>query len=189
MATISAQRTIRNIHFAGGLLLGAFLGFTVLHSCHAKKAPPTVAQLAERRAELDRLEDQVAASLPVELSVTAGDVTLTLTLTLTPYPSWRHDLQATVVLDLPDESLTADQIRGITGLVAGTVDGLDDGHVVLMDEAGHELNTEWLRTAEDQAMWTDVAITVAKILGSLTFLFAVQILLRAITRWRLKEDA
>jgi len=172
------QRNIRGIYFTVGLLLGIFLGYTVLHSFGTDDAPLTSAQLEFRRAEMDRLEARVEASLSGLSSIAQADVSLSPAL----HPTRWHDVEATVVLTLSDDALTTDQIRGIAGLVAGATEGLDEGHVVLMDDTGLSLNAHLVQQAERKEFWTGVALNVAKILGILAALISVRAVLRCVTR-------
>jgi len=180
-----SQRHIRSIYFAGGLLLGIFVAPIVCHFFDTDDAPLTAAQLETRRAELNRFEARAEGALSAVSSIADADVTLSPA----AHPNRWHDVEGTVVLTPAQDSLSADQIQGITGLVASVVEGLDDGHVVLMDDAGYTLNAHWVQEAERKAFWTDVAINVAKVLGILAALLSVKVVLRCVTRGRRPEDA
>ena len=179
-----AQRNVRGIYFVAGLLLGIFLGYTVLHSFRTDDPLLTVEQLESGRAELSRLEARAEAALSAVSNIAHAEVTLSPAL----HPTRWHYVEATIVLNLTGDSLSTDQLEGIAGLVAGAVEGLDDGHVVLLDETGLPLNTHLIQQVERKQFWTGVALNVAKILGILAALISVRAILGCVMRDDEEED-
>lgn len=173
------QRHNRAIYLIGGLLLGAFLGYTAPRFSDPEGGPlrPTPEQVEAHRAHLDVLQTGVKTSLEALSVVDRTQVTLTV-------PSDHPDdhVEAVVVLWLAADSVSNEQITTISELVCAAVDGLDWGHLTLVDQAGRVLNLDHRLSHERKMFWTGIAINVAKILGILAALIVLKYIIRMVGR-------
>ena len=167
------RRHITVIYLMGGLLLGAFLGYTAPRVV----AEPVVENSAQRRAQLDGFESRIEASLAALSSVKVVDVTLKDSV----FPAGKHYMSAVVVLSVSGpEPLSSTQVANITQLITTSADGLADHRVNLMDDTGRSLNLEQRQADERKRFWTGIAINVAKVLGVLAALITLRFIIEAI---------
>ncbi len=168
------RRHIAAIYLLGGLLLGAFLGYTAPRPYVAE---PIAESDEQRRTQLDRFESRIEASLAALSSVKVVDVTLKDSV----YPSGNKYMNGIVVLSMSSpDPLSSTQVASITQLITASVDGLADRHVNLMDDTGRSLNLEQRQANERKRFWTGIAINVAKVLGVLAALITLRFIIQAI---------
>ena len=167
------------LYLLGGLFLGTFIGYKVL----PQLLSPSVAVVVEMESAAQlharqSLETRLATGLVLFDGVEAAHVQLSVALAGTRKASPK----ASVTLTLTGDRLSDETLRGIAEQMAAGVDGLDAGHITIVDSAGQLLNQDAVVRYERQVFWTGIAINVAKVLGILAALITLRFMIRAIGR-------
>ncbi len=175
------KRHERFTYLVSGFLLGLLLGATIPYSLRGGAAPGlAVAEIEAQRALLDDVEARVETTLTALSIIENADVRLTVAVRPTRFHSTNAVIIVTPASDLEDDALSPEQIGSLCGLVVASVDGLNESHVWLIDDAGQELNTGRRRANERKVFWTGIAINVAKVLGVLAALITLRFIIEAV---------
>lgn len=176
MAIIDLLRNQRLLYLLGGFLLGLFVGFRILPVWFPAHLPAEKEQLALQHEAVD-LASQVEAAVTELSFVETAKASLSLKL---DRRSRRYG-EAILTVDFKSKP-SASQIKGLTTVAAGLVDGLDPGQVIVVDVDGNTLNLKSVQEHERKLFWTGIAINVAKILGILAALITIRYVIQAIGR-------
>ena len=169
------------LYLAGGLIVGMTIGYQMLpHLIPWKTAPVTSAESASQLEAQRQIEEKLAAGLVRMEGVEDAHVQLSVALAGTR----RAHAKASVTLTLAGAELYDEQLAGIAEQVAASVDGLEPGHIVIVDATGRMLNREAVMHQERRQFWTAIAINIAKVLGILAALITTRFIIQAIGRGR-----
>ncbi len=176
MAIIDLLRNQRLLYLLGGFLLGLFVGFRILPVWFPAHLPEEKEQLALQHEAVD-LANQVEDAIADLSFVKTAKASLSLKL---DRRSRRYG-EAILTVDFASKP-SASQIKGLTTVAAGIVDGLDPGQIIVVDVDGNALNLKAVQEHEQKLFWTGIAINVAKILGILAALITMKYVIRAVGR-------
>jgi len=150
------------------LLIGCWIGLKVLPGLSFfRPTMPTVEESIRLQALRGDLEKKLEETLKLSPNIVDSRVHL-------------GKGTASVTLQLGQADIGSEQIESIAYLVAAGVDGLPAGRVAIFSSDGTQLNRQSLEGYDRKQWWTDLTITVGKVLGILAALVTLRYIIQSV---------
>ena len=173
------SRHLGTVNLVAGFLAGCWIGYQVLPAI-VQPTLPAVGETAEARAAREALERSLAVTLLQADNVVAASVHLVPGRQRRGVPLRLAGGTASVTLTFDSTGLRPGQLDAVVRQVASSAPGLEAGTVSIFDGQGNQLNQQSVGEYQRLQFWTDITISVAKVLGILAALITLRYIIRAV---------
>ena len=150
------------------LLIGCWIGLKVLPGLSFfRPTLPTVEESIRLQALRGDLEKKLEETLKLSPNIIDARVHLAKG-------------TASVTLQMGQVGVNPEQMESIAHQIAASVDGLPAGRVAIFSSDGTQLNRQSLEGYDRKQWWTDLAITVGKVLGILAALVTLRYIIQSV---------